>query len=100
MSGWFAWVWLGCGAGGAATPSDHDGETGLVAEAAGADVVAVRGFGGPDAWLLEVTVRSPDTGCERYADWWEVVTPEGELLSRRILDPSPLSEPPSPRAAP
>jgi hypothetical protein len=50
-----------------------------------ADVTAVEVTGAPNEYSFEVTVRSPDTGCEQYADWWEVVSPEGALLSRRIL---------------
>ena len=34
---------------------------------------------------FRVTVRGPDEGCARYNDWWEVVTPAGELVYRRIL---------------
>lgn len=50
---------------------------------------------GPDgAFLFEVTVASPDTGCDAFADWWEVVTPAGELLYRRVLLHSHVSEQP------
>lgn len=50
-----------------------------------ADVVDVRVSGQPGAYRLAVTLRSPDTGCERYADWWEVVEPDGDLIYRRLL---------------
>jgi hypothetical protein len=47
---------------------------------ANVEAVMIRGSSG--SYLFQVTVRSPDTGCERYANWWEVVTPEGELVHR------------------
>jgi len=65
----------------------------------GADVEAVEASGGPDAWTVSVTVRSPDTGCDQYADWWELVTPEGELVARRILNHSHVDEQPFTRAS-
>jgi len=39
-------------------------------------------------------VASPDTGCEQYADWWEVFNEDGQLLYRRILLHSHMSEQP------
>lgn len=60
-----------------------------------ADVVAVRAVeAGPDRWTFFVSVRSDETGCGRYADWWELDTPDGELVFRRILDHSHPSEQP------
>lgn len=50
--------------------------------------------GSAGAYTFAVTVRSPDTGCERYADWWEVVRPSGELVYRRILGHSHVEEQP------
>ena len=37
---------------------------------------------------ISVTIQSPNEGCNRYADWWEAITEEGELLHRKILDSS------------
>lgn len=59
-----------------------------------ADVVAVTPEGGPGDYTLLVSIRSEETGCDRYADWWEVVDPGGNLLYRRILDHSHPTEQP------
>ncbi len=59
-----------------------------------ADVVAVAVSGDPGEYVFSVTVHSPDTGCEQYADWWEVLDPGGTLLFRRILQHSHVDEQP------
>ncbi len=50
-----------------------------------AATIAVSVRGEPQAYTFAVQVRSPDAGCAHYANWWEVVTPDGKLLYRRIL---------------
>ncbi len=65
----------------------------------GAIVTAVATTSQPDGgYRFAVTVQSPDTGCDQYADWWEVITPEGELLYRRILAHSHVDEQPFERS--
>ncbi|MFQ5521493.1 MAG: hypothetical protein ACE5FK_08855 [Candidatus Methylomirabilia bacterium] len=59
-----------------------------------ADVVAVSASGKPGSYTFSVTVRSPDRGCEQYADWWEVLSPGGRLLYRRVLLHSHTDEQP------
>lgn len=59
-----------------------------------ADVLAVEATGEPGAYRFEVRISSPDTGCDQYADWWEVLSEDGELLYRRILAHSHVDEQP------
>jgi hypothetical protein len=59
-----------------------------------ADVLRVAARGGPGAYELAVTVRSPDRNCSQYADWWEVVSENGRLIYRRILQHSHPDEQP------
>ena len=76
-----------------ATPSPQPEAASL-----GAGVTAVTVSGPADAYQFSVTVASPDTGCDRYADWWEVLSPEGELLYRRVLLHSHVAEQPFARS--
>ena len=62
--------------------------------AVNADIVSVSVTGSENAYQFSVAIKSPDTGCERYADWWEIIRPDGSLLYRRILAHSHVSEQP------
>lgn len=87
-----AWILVGapgCGRSGGAATASAD----LVA-----DVVGVRATGSPGEYTVYVSIASAETGCEQYADWWEVLTPSGELVFRRILDHSHPDEQPFERS--
>ncbi|MEW5867780.1 MAG: hypothetical protein AB1894_00780 [Chloroflexota bacterium] len=68
------------------------------ASSARADVLSVSITGMPGAYQFSVEVRSPDLGCEQYADWWEIIDEQGNLIYRRILTHSHVSEQPFQRA--
>ena len=59
-----------------------------------AKVTDVEVTGEANNYTFAVTVSSPDTGCDPYADWWEIITPEGELIYRRVLLHSHIDEQP------
>lgn len=59
-----------------------------------ADVISVEVTGQEGAYQFVVGIASPDEGCSQYADWWEVLDEEGNLLYRRILAHSHVSEQP------
>lgn len=63
-----------------------------------AAVTAVSASGSDGRYTLSVTLASPDLGCSQYADWWEVVSPDTQLLFRRILTHSHVDEQPFTRS--
>ena len=63
-----------------------------------ADVLYVDVSGDENAYQFAIEIHSPDTGCEQYADWWEIVSEDGNLLYRRILLHSHVSEQPFKRS--
>lgn len=59
-----------------------------------ADVISVEVSGDLDVYQFSVGISSPDEGCHRYADWWEVLTEGGDLIYRRVLLHSHVDEQP------
>lgn len=62
--------------------------------AATADILNVAAGGSEGSYTFAVTIASPDSGCDQYADWWEVVAADGQLLYRRVLLHSHVTEQP------
>lgn len=57
-----------------------------VAAAGEADVVAVEARPeGRGLWRFDVSVRHDDTGWEHFANRWDVLAPDGTLLTSRLL---------------
>ena len=63
-----------------------------------ADVISVEVSGSDTSYRFSIGVRSPDTGCDQFADWWEVLSPDGLLLYRRVLLHSHVGEQPFTRS--
>ena len=59
-----------------------------------AEITSVTVSGAEGTYTFNVGIKSPDTGGEQYANWWEVITEDGRLVYRRILKHSHVSEQP------
>lgn len=57
-------------------------------------VVSVDVSGAPGNTTFSVGLRSDETGCEQYADWWEIIDENDVLRFRRILNHSHVDEQP------
>ena len=69
--------------------------TGAPALAGPANVVDVRASCGPrGGCTFDVTVMHTDEGWDHYADRWESVGPDGEVLATRVLQHPHVSEQP------
>jgi hypothetical protein len=68
---------------------------------ANADVLFVRAVqAGDGSWTFHVTVEHPDTGWDDYADGWDVVLPDGQVVkpatapfTRLLLHPHENEQP-------
>ena len=66
-----------------------------VAYAGKADVIDVNvRKGASGTYHFDVTVKSDDTGWDKYADKWDVVGPNGQVLgTRTLLHPHETEQP-------
>ena len=72
----FASVWLATGSALASFGSAHGGEVEIVKASA-------RGSG--TTYSFDVTLRHGDEGWDHYANIWEVLAPNGDILGTRVL---------------
>lgn len=63
-----------------------------------ADVIDASVERSGDRYVVTATVRSADTGWDRYADAWEVRTTDGEVLGTRELTHPHVDEQPFTRS--
>lgn len=49
--------------------------------------------------MISATVRSADTGDDKYADLWQVRTPDGDIVVERVLTHPHVDEQPFTRSA-
>lgn len=49
-------------------------------------------------YRFDVTVKHGDTGWDHYADKWEILTPDGEVIGTRILHHPHVDEQPFTRS--
>ena len=60
----------------------------------GAVVLNLDVEGTANDYTFNVSLYSRDSGCDKYADWWEVLGEDGELLYRHVFDKSHPDEQP------
>ncbi|NOY15872.1 MAG: hypothetical protein GXP23_02865 [Gammaproteobacteria bacterium] len=63
-----------------------------------AEIVGVNVTNNQSGYRFDVTIRHADTGWKHYADGWEVLSPSGDVLGKRILAHPHVDEQPFTRS--
>ena len=80
------------------SPTTPEEDEEVIIENTSATITALSFTGEANNYNFSVTIESPDTGCDQYADWWEVFKQDGTLVYRRILGHSHVDEQPFTRS--
>ena len=70
----------------------------MVAFAGEADVVKVAVERQGENYRFDVTVRHDDEGWQHYANGWDVVAPDGQIIATRVLSHPHVNEQPFTRS--
>ena len=58
------------------------------------EIEAAKAVENSGRWQFSVTLRHPDSGWEHYADAWQVLAPDGQILGiRRLVHPHVTEQP-------
>ena len=63
-----------------------------------AEIIDVRVSNNQDSFRFDVTLKHDDTGWDHYADGWEVISPAGDALGKRVLAHPHVNEQPFTRS--
>lgn len=63
-----------------------------------AEIIDVRVSNNQDSFRFDVTLKHDDTGWDHYADGWEVISPAGDVLGKRVLAHPHVNEQPFTRS--
>lgn len=63
-----------------------------------AKIIDVKVTNNQDSYRFDVTLEHGDTGWDHYADGWEVLTPAGDVLGKRVLAHPHVNEQPFTRS--
>ncbi|MEP4032316.1 hypothetical protein [Roseibium polysiphoniae] len=61
-------------------------------------IEAVDAIENDGLWRFSVTLRHEDEGWDHYADLWQVLTPDGDILGERVLAHPHVNEQPFTRS--
>lgn len=62
------------------------------------EIVGVEATRSGDAWRFSVTLKHADEGWDHYADLWQVIGPDGNVLGERMLAHPHVNEQPFTRS--
>ena len=63
-----------------------------------AEIVDVKVTNSQGSYRFDVTLRHDDAGWDHYADGWEVLSPSGDVLGKRVLAHPHVDEQPFTRS--